>query len=397
MSPLAESHCSRILSMASVVISLGVLLCSQPSFALRKPISEFQITKALNPRVDFWKSIFLHHDDNTIVIHDRDRPWILIDVISFSELAKAHNDSKFLQRSYQAMIMENYHKRMLKAFAHLKEHRAKALRYGKKERRIYTAYHGSAEDLKRLYNGQIRIRMQRGLADSFVHAAKVAQDYLPYFEKEFREVGVPEELTRIAFVESMFNPHAISKVGASGMWQFMKATAMHFMQVDRKVDERHSPFKAARAAASLLQEDYKALGRWSLAVTAYNHGRGGIKRAIRQTGSRDIHIIIKDYKSPSFGFASANFYSEFLAVLHGYYELVHSQKISMAPSSLHIKPVHLKKPTRVKDLSRVLGVRQKKLEELNRCIKPATYKKYAEHVLPTAYRLYVPQNSPSLR
>lgn len=368
------------------------MLPSTGAFGLKAPSEVFHIPESLAQRVGFWTQIFVHIDDQTIVVHDRHRPWIIVDIISFRELARSQKHPNFLNRNVQSQFMARYQKRLDKALNRLAKHKKTALKRGALERRIYTAYQSTHSNLKELFTGQVSIRVQRGLADSFLKGAQSAQDYLPYFEKEFRELGVPEELTRLAFVESMFNPHAISKVGASGMWQFMRTTAIHFMKVNQRIDERRSPFKAARAAASLLKADYLALGKWSLAVTAYNHGRGGVLRAITQTGSHDIHTIIENYKSPSFRFASANFYTEFLAALHGYHHLVTTQSISIGPSQLFIKAIHLKKPTKIKDLPRTLGIHREELARLNRCIKPQTFKKYASYVLPASYRLYVPQS-----
>jgi membrane-bound lytic murein transglycosylase D len=87
------------------------------------------------------------------------------------------------------------------------------------------------------------------------------------------------------------------------------------MRVDALVDERLDPYKASNAALDMLQDNYEALGSWPLALTAYNHGANGMARAVRDTGSRDIGRIISEYTGPRFGFASRNFYPEFLAAL----------------------------------------------------------------------------------
>jgi membrane-bound lytic murein transglycosylase D len=88
-----------------------------------------------------------------------------------------------------------------------------------------------------------------------------------------------------------------------------------YLRIDDAVDERRDPIVATRAAARHLRENYDILGTWPLAVTAYNHGRGGMARAVSQVGTTDIVEIIKRYNGRSFGFASKNFYAEFLAAL----------------------------------------------------------------------------------
>lgn len=357
------------------------------------PESLFDIPPHLKKRVSFWQNIFAKYGDDVMILHDRNHPWIIVDYIFFDKLSMIRSQDQYLNREYQSRIVENYQKRYQLALDRLSEEKKHALRYGAPERRIFKAYSSSHRLLKKLYAGSVKLRVQRGLADSFLSAAHTAQDYLPYFEKEFRKRYVPTELARLAFVESMFNPRAISKVGASGMWQFMKSTARSFMKVNREIDERHSPFKAAEAAAKMLHQDYKALGSWPLAITAYNHGRGGMKRAVQQTRSRQIHHIITRYKSPTFGFASQNFYAEFLAAHHAYEYLIKHKKINIRPSRLDIAAIHLAQPTRIKDLSKVLRVHSSVLEELNQCIKPQTYKYRLSYVLPKNYRLYIPRSA----
>ena len=131
--------------------------------------------------------------------------------------------------------------------------------------------------------------------------------------REFRDRGLPEDLAYLPHVESSFNTHAYSKYGAAGMWQFMRATGRRFLKVNYVVDERLDPLTATRAAAQLLKDNHKLLGTWPLAITAYNHGEVGMQRAVRKMGTKDIVAIIERYKGRSFGFASRNFYPQFLA------------------------------------------------------------------------------------
>jgi len=127
--------------------------------------------------------------------------------------------------------------------------------------------------------------------------------------------GVPAEIAALPHVESSFNLAAYSKVGAAGLWQFMPSTAKRFMRVDSVVDERLDPYSATEAAANLMLYNYRLLGTWPLAVTAYNHGPGGLRRAQDELGTSDIAVIVKRYQGKTFGFASRNFYVAFLAAL----------------------------------------------------------------------------------
>ena len=116
-------------------------------------------------------------------------------------------------------------------------------------------------------------------------------------------------------VESSFNAAAYSKVGAAGLWQFMRSTGRRYMRVDDAVDERLDPYRSTEAAAQLLAYNYRVLGSWPLALTAYNHGAAGMRRAKESVGTDDFVKINRTYNSRTFGFASRNFFPSFLAAL----------------------------------------------------------------------------------
>jgi membrane-bound lytic murein transglycosylase D len=93
----------------------------------------------------------------------------------------------------------------------------------------------------------------------------------------------------------------------------MRSTGRRYMTINYVVDERLDPTTSTRAAARLLRENYELLGSWPLAITAYNHGAGGMRRAKRKHGTDEIDVIVANYRSRTFGFASRNFYTQFLA------------------------------------------------------------------------------------
>jgi membrane-bound lytic murein transglycosylase D len=160
-----------------------------------------------------------------------------------------------------------------------------------------------------------RIRFQLGQADRFHEGLIRAAAWETHIARVLEVHGVPVEIAALPHVESSFNPAAYSKVGAAGLWQFMPSTAKRFMRVDSIVDERLDPYSATEAAANLMLYNYRLLGSWPLAVTAYNHGPGGLKRAQDELGTSDIAVIVKRYQGATFGFASRNFYVAFLAAL----------------------------------------------------------------------------------
>ena len=125
--------------------------------------------------------------------------------------------------------------------------------------------------------------------------------------------GVPTELAALPHVESSYNPAARSHVGASGIWQFTRSTGRRFMRVDHVLDERNDPFRATEAAAKLLAYNYSIAGNWPMAITAYNHGLAGARRAMRRHGDTAYTDILRRYNGRAFGFASRNFYVAFFS------------------------------------------------------------------------------------
>jgi membrane-bound lytic murein transglycosylase D len=118
--------------------------------------------------------------------------------------------------------------------------------------------------------------------------------YIAMIRQVLKSRGLPEELAYTAMIESGFNPVAVSRVGAKGMWQFMADTARRYgLRVDRWIDERLDPEKSTVAAASYLRDLYAMFGSWALAQAAYNAGEVKVSRAIRATGSSDFWTLAK--------------------------------------------------------------------------------------------------------
>jgi len=113
--------------------------------------------------------------------------------------------------------------------------------------------------------------------------------YLPMILDVFRQKGLPDDLVFTAMIESGFNPTAVSRAGAKGLWQFMAPTARQYgLRVDRWVDERLDPEKSTVAAARYLRDLYATFGSWELAKAAYNAGEMKVLRAMSALGSRDF-------------------------------------------------------------------------------------------------------------
>jgi membrane-bound lytic murein transglycosylase D len=129
----------------------------------------------------------------------------------------------------------------------------------------------------------------------------------------------------------------------------MPATGrLYDLTVSGGVDERRDPIAATRSAARFLRHNYQMLeGQWPLALTAYNHGPAGMRRAINETGTTDIGVIVQRYRGPAFGFASRNFYAEFLAAL----DVEKHHRAYFGDLRFGVR-----EPTRVVSLERPLGI-----------------------------------------
>ncbi|MGY3215034.1 transglycosylase SLT domain-containing protein [Mucilaginibacter sp. HD30] len=146
--------------------------------------------------------------------------------------------------------------------------------------------------------------------DEMSHVLGLSQYYFPIYEKIFREAGIPEEIKYLSIVESKLDPFAVSRVGATGPWQFMPATAKAYgLGMDSYVDERRDPVKACYAAAAYLRDSYMEFGDWLLAIASYNCGKSNVERAVEKTGALDFWTI-RQYLPPE----TRNYVPAFIAM-----------------------------------------------------------------------------------
>ncbi len=128
--------------------------------------------------------------------------------------------------------------------------------------------------------------------DMFGKMMGLSSYYFPIFDKALKDYNIPQEIKYLTIVESQMNPHAISRVGATGIWQFMFGTGKAYgLKMDNFVDERKDPIQASYAAAAYFRDAFEELGDWLLAIAAYNCGKGNVNRAIDKAGSRDFWVI----------------------------------------------------------------------------------------------------------
>ena len=383
--PLKRVNIRRIKSHLGLAL-LGLWLCHKASGSVQ--VHHFPEPEPVREQVRFWEAVFDKYPSHMAIIHDTDHPSVIIDIIDYKEFARKLGRGP-LSNKEKSKLSRRYVKRYMKALERIAKEGSRALSYGAMEKRVYKVYGNHREARKELFKAKAAIRLQTGLADEFSKAAVRAQKFLPYMEAIFRKKRLPIELTRIVFVESMFNTNALSKVGASGVWQFMPATGRRFLTVNRWIDERNSPIKATRAAADLLKDNYQILKSWPLAITAYNHGAGGMLRATKQTGTSDFGVIVRQYKSNSFGFASRNFYGEYLAARNIYRRRYHN-RFPKKPNPLGISSIKIKEPTSLATLINQTPLTASLIKSHNLCLSDAAFSRYYHRTLPAKFELLVP-------
>lgn len=278
--------------------------------------SIFPVDPALEPRIKFWEYIWGELPSGTYLLHDTHFPEItyytvvLEPIADESPIAKRKRAKEFCeeQKKILADIMQKYLAGDEDALKQLPN----------------SAGAARIAELKEKYPSQMataasRIGIQHGVADLMASALPVCEkQYRSDIEEILRRNGVPEELYWLVFVESMCTPYSGSHAGALGIWQLMPGTARDFnLVVNKQRDDRVDVGKSTAAAAKLMKRGQKMLKDWPLVITGYNHGPAGVLRLTEKYHSTDLAYLIENinYREESnFGFASKNFYSEFIAV-----------------------------------------------------------------------------------
>lgn len=280
--------------------------------------SAFTVPQRLRARVDFWKDIFTKYGRYYTVVHHRDFPQIVFDVVDMSLEGTLLGDIRF--ENMKKERVERAVEAVKSAIKKLAAGEEAGTRLEKNIKEKMEATLGAGVLKYSLVLKDDLIRTQTGIREKFRDSVKRSGKYLSRMEAIFKSYGLPPELTRLPFIESSFDYTAYSSVGAAGIWQFMRRTALNYMTINRVVDQRRDPIIATHAAARYLREAYEALDNWPQAITSYNHGVGGVRRKMNVSGLSSIADMIEHPTRNTFGFASSNFYPEFLAAVEVYRE-----------------------------------------------------------------------------
>lgn len=345
---------------------------------------DFPVLGNVRTRVDFWKKVYTEISTTEAFLHDSENLALIFKKVSLPPRGRRRNS--FLKKERGSL------RAMIRSMAKKKEGQ-----YSKSEKEIF-------QKIKKAYGDKARsslrsiarhLRFQYGLRDRYYQGLLRSQKYLFYIKSVLKKEGLPLELAYLPHVESSFNYQAYSKVGAAGIWQFMRSTArLYKLKVSYAVDERRDVIKATRAAANFLKDNYRQLKTWPLALTAYNHGAASVKRAVRKLGTRRIHEIIERYKGRRFGFASKNFYSTFMATV----------EISKNPEKYFtsFKPIDpisfseiiLPKKLNIKQIKEATGLSSEDIKEYNPSIRASVFRSSIS--LPRRFKLHLPKTDSSL-
>jgi len=329
----------------------------------------------LEPDVQFWIRVYTQISTNDGFIHDQHKLSVIYETMHFDADTPTHE---------RARRVDAQRERIEGILRHLGSGAAPQDADEQKVRDLW----GADATPARLAEAADDVRFQLGQSDRFRAGLLRAGRWEAHIAEVLANLGLPAQIAALPHVESSFDPNAYSKVGAAGLWQFMRSTGRRFLRIDSSVDERMDPFRETEAAAQLLNYNYRLLGSWPLAITAYNHGAEGMRRAREQLGTDDIVRIVRDYHSPTFGFASRNFYVSFLAAL----AIAQDPEKYFGPlnrgSETQFVEVKMSASASSAALVRALGVDRDLLRSLNPALRPAVWT--GQRSIPAGYVVRLP-------
>jgi membrane-bound lytic murein transglycosylase D len=348
------------------------LMVAAPGLAADNPIPR---PGGLERDVQFWVRVYTEVNTDGGFLHDERHLGVVYEAMQFAPNTSPRERQKAIDATRDRYIAAL--RRIASASGDLPA----------EDQRIRDLW-GAEGTPTRLLEATKEIRFQLGQSDRFREGLVRAGAWESHIAEVFANRGLPAELAVLPHVESSFNPAAYSKVGAAGLWQFMRSTGRRYMRIDNTVDDRMDPFRSTDAAAQLLAYNYRVLGSWPLALTAYNHGAAGMRRAKLAQGTDDIETIVRRHKSKSFGFASRNFYVSFLAALEidrnpeKYFGNLEVQ------SEVKFQEITLPAYVPVAALQRAVNVSRDRLRALNPALRPSVWD--GQRHVPKGYRLRLP-------
>ncbi len=283
----------------------------------------FKVTPYYYPTVQFWFLIYTQFESSSVVIHDKNNLSLIYKVLDFSSLKSkklSSNTLYVLQRKLSDEKLTELRRDLdqLARDPFLTTNSAQKI-FRTLQNANITLPESKNERRRFFSNLRDNLRTQTGqknfIRDGIIRSIPYQKFLTNYFSKR----KLPKELLAIPFLESSFNPKAQSKVNALGIWQFMPLISSYYVpKRSNHFDYRFNVGVASVAAGFLMSENYSIMKSWDMAVTAYNSGTKHLVKTRRELAGKkvDLEAVIKHSDSKHFGFASKNFYSEFLALVH---------------------------------------------------------------------------------
>lgn len=360
--------------LAALALALSAALAVAPAEAASGAVPR---PPGLERDVQFWIRVYTEVTTNGGFIHDDRNLAVVYERIQFPPNLSPKERQKLVEDAKDKYI------------AALRRIASASGELSAEDQRIKEMW-GAEGTPARLLSAVESVRFQLGQADRFREGLVRSGAWASHIAEVFANRGLPAELAVLPHVESSFNPSAYSKVGAAGLWQFMRSTGRRYMRIDNAVDDRMDPFRSTEAAAQLLEYNYRLLGTWPLALTAYNHGAAGMRRAKLAMGTDDIEKIVRNYKSRTFGFASRNFYVSFLAALE--IDRNPEKYFGNLEPMPEVKFLEIETPSYVPiaSLERILKIERGTLRQLNPALLPTVWN--GQRHVPKGYRLRLPHD-----
>lgn len=284
---------------------------------------DFSIPPYFYTSVEFWFLIYTQFESSSIIIHDKNNLSIIYKVLDFNPLKKKGFGKNIFYILQQNLAQEKTREikndlNYLALNPEISDDRSKRILL------LLTRSGVSIPDKPSLRSKlfqQLRdnVRTQTGQKDFIREGIVRSMPYQQFLNSYFARQKLPKELLAIPFLESSFNPRAQSKVNALGAWQFMPLISSYFVPSSKSgFDYRFNVGVSSIAASFLMKENFQILKSWDLAVTAYNSGTKHLVKTKKELNKSKVSLeeVIRHSDSKHFGFASKNFYSEFLALVH---------------------------------------------------------------------------------
>ncbi|AWM13615.1 transglycosylase SLT domain-containing protein [Flavobacterium sp. NRK F10] len=325
--------------MKKIKLSALIIMAALSSFAQEKELNEPNLELPKLSYLDSLKSTFVNHNTSTCI----DERW----------MAELSNDEIFEEMLTDVVTTDIDSTVTFDLSTDLLKERLKSL------------------DAKSPFNVEYTPALEnvikaflKNRKSSFERLMAISEYYFPMFEEHLDKYNVPLEIKYLAIVESALNPKARSRVGATGLWQFMYPTGKQYnLEVNSYVDERYDPLKATEAACQYLSNLYDIFGDWSLVLASYNAGPGNVSKAIRRSGGSQNYWNIRRNLPRE----TANYVPAFLATMYIYeYHKEHAIKPNKAPVTyFETDTIAVKREMTFQQVSDILDIPVEQIEFLN--------------------------------